>query len=145
MARLGAMRGQAKNIRCALHYMDKGFGASPRVYEQGHSSLTGTFCGTVSKSTYLRNLPEPALSRDPNIQAPCLTRTKEGASVGRSDSPSLESLMQSLVVLRSSNNEVPELICCQLLCHCLDCRKIGGAAFSNNIVVSDEHFKLQGP
>jgi len=31
-----------------------------------------------------------------------------------------------------------------LLCHCLDCRKIGGASYSNNIVVPEDAFKLEG-
>ena len=35
------------------------------------------------------------------------------------------------------------LIQSQVLCHCLDCRKIGGAAFSNNIIVDDSRFKLE--
>lgn len=30
-----------------------------------------------------------------------------------------------------------------VLCHCLDCRKIGGASYSNNIIVTDDNFKLE--
>lgn len=30
-----------------------------------------------------------------------------------------------------------------VLCHCLDCRKIGGASYSNNIIVPDSNFKLE--
>ncbi|TVY84883.1 hypothetical protein LSUE1_G001075 [Lachnellula suecica] len=29
-----------------------------------------------------------------------------------------------------------------VLCHCLDCRKISGSAYSNNIIVPDGNFKL---
>ncbi|CZT11904.1 related to DUF636 domain protein [Rhynchosporium agropyri] len=31
-----------------------------------------------------------------------------------------------------------------LLCHCLDCRKIGGASYSNNLVVPEDTFKVEG-
>jgi len=30
----------------------------------------------------------------------------------------------------------------QILCHCLDCRKITGSAYSTNAVYSDEGFKV---
>jgi hypothetical protein len=30
-----------------------------------------------------------------------------------------------------------------LLCHCLDCRKITGATYSNNLLLPEEHFKLE--
>ncbi|RDW88102.1 hypothetical protein BP6252_00134 [Coleophoma cylindrospora] len=30
-----------------------------------------------------------------------------------------------------------------LLCHCLDCRKISGGHYSDNIIVTDENFKLE--
>ena len=29
-----------------------------------------------------------------------------------------------------------------VLCHCLDCRKISGSTYSNNIVVPEDNFKL---
>jgi len=29
------------------------------------------------------------------------------------------------------------------LCHCLDCRKISGATYSDNIIVKEEQFKLE--
>ncbi|PMD13866.1 hypothetical protein NA56DRAFT_584741 [Hyaloscypha hepaticicola] len=29
------------------------------------------------------------------------------------------------------------------LCHCLDCRKISGATFSNNLIVPEDNFKLE--
>jgi hypothetical protein len=29
------------------------------------------------------------------------------------------------------------------LCHCLDCRKISGSSYSNNIVVLEGNFKLE--
>jgi hypothetical protein len=32
----------------------------------------------------------------------------------------------------------------QVLCHCLDCRKIGGAAFSNNFIVDSSNVKMEG-
>jgi len=32
----------------------------------------------------------------------------------------------------------------QALCHCLDCRKIGGSTYSTNIVVPGQGFKVQG-
>ncbi|KAF8853516.1 hypothetical protein BDZ45DRAFT_598445 [Acephala macrosclerotiorum] len=28
------------------------------------------------------------------------------------------------------------------LCHCLDCRKIGGASYSNNLTIPEQNFKL---
>ncbi|KUJ09120.1 uncharacterized protein LY89DRAFT_598786 [Mollisia scopiformis] len=28
------------------------------------------------------------------------------------------------------------------LCHCLDCRKIGGSSYSNNLIVPEQNFKL---
>ena len=30
-----------------------------------------------------------------------------------------------------------------VLCHCLDCRKISGSSYSNNIVVPEDNFKLE--
>ena len=30
-----------------------------------------------------------------------------------------------------------------VLCHCLDCRKISGGSYSNNIVVPEDNFKLE--
>lgn len=29
------------------------------------------------------------------------------------------------------------------LCHCLDCRRISGATFSNNLIVPEDNFKLE--
>ncbi|KAE9372032.1 hypothetical protein N431DRAFT_535718 [Stipitochalara longipes BDJ] len=31
----------------------------------------------------------------------------------------------------------------KVLCHCLDCRKISGATFSNNLIVPENNFKLE--
>lgn len=30
-----------------------------------------------------------------------------------------------------------------VLCHCLDCKKIGGASYSNNLVVPEDNFKIE--
>jgi hypothetical protein len=30
----------------------------------------------------------------------------------------------------------------QVLCHCLDCRKIGGSTYSSNAIYSEEGFKV---
>jgi hypothetical protein len=30
-----------------------------------------------------------------------------------------------------------------VLCHCLDCRKISGTSYSNNLIVSEANFKLE--
>jgi hypothetical protein len=31
----------------------------------------------------------------------------------------------------------------QSICHCVDCRKIGGSTYSMNLIVSDENFTLE--
>jgi hypothetical protein len=34
------------------------------------------------------------------------------------------------------------LIVCQILCHCTDCRKIGGSTYSSNALYSADGFKV---
>ncbi|KAI9053850.1 hypothetical protein LZ554_002797 [Drepanopeziza brunnea f. sp. 'monogermtubi'] len=31
-----------------------------------------------------------------------------------------------------------------ILCHCQDCRKMGGASYSNNVMIGEDKFKVQG-